>query len=221
MAGDLDPFVECDKLRKEVNQLKECIVELERENAWLIDRLSRKSASTTDLIEVLGKIKGDIAAKSVIVDRDGEICGSVRAETLTISGSVDGQIEAQSVALTSTARVTGDLMHGTITVEPGASVEARIHAMPLESEAPHKRPVTREDGCDSAAAQTSVDKAPAAVAEPDESNAPALPMIPLRARKAVQADADPKASGDAGKSDGFVRIGTAGQRRNPQLDRSR
>lgn len=112
-------------------------------------------------IEVQGTVKGDIEGKSVTVEREAQVSGSIHAESLTISGAVDGQIEASSVTLTSTAKVTGDLLHRTLAVEAGASVEAQFRQMSQDRKAPEARPVRRE-GSAEAPRQPSSASSPAA-----------------------------------------------------------
>ncbi len=115
-------------------------------------------------IEVHGKVKGDIEGKSVTVDREAQVSGSIHADALTVSGAVDGQIEATSVTLTSTAKVTGDLLHRTLAVEAGASVEAQFRQMPQEKRSAEARPV-RRDGAADAPRPPSAAPAPASASD--------------------------------------------------------
>ena len=127
-------------------------------------------------IEVQGSVKGDIEGKSVTVDREAHVSGSIHAEALTVSGTVDGQIEASSVTLTSTAKVTGDLLHKTLAVEAGASVEAQFRQMTQERKAaPAATPAKRE------AASGSSDRQPSAVSAPAAASESADPAVRLRA----------------------------------------
>ena len=77
-------------------------------------------------IDIQGTVKGDIEAKTVTVDKDARVDGSIRARSLIVSGSVDGAMEASEISLTSTAQVTGELVHETLSVDPGACLEARL-----------------------------------------------------------------------------------------------
>jgi cytoskeletal protein CcmA (bactofilin family) len=77
-------------------------------------------------IDVQGTVKGDIEAKTVTIDKNARVDGSIRARSLIVSGSVDGTMEASEISLTGTAQVTGELVHETLSVDPGACLEARL-----------------------------------------------------------------------------------------------
>jgi cytoskeletal protein CcmA (bactofilin family) len=77
-------------------------------------------------IDVHGTVEGDIEAKTVTVDKEARVDGSIRARSVIVSGLVDGRMEASEISLTSTSRVTGELLHETLSVDPGARVEARL-----------------------------------------------------------------------------------------------
>jgi len=77
-------------------------------------------------IDIHGAVEGNIEAKTVTVDKDARIDGSIRAQSVIVSGSVDGKMEASEISLTSTSQVTGELLHEVLSVEPGARLEARL-----------------------------------------------------------------------------------------------
>ncbi len=77
-------------------------------------------------IDVQGTVEGDIEAKTVTVDKDARVDGSIHAGSVIVSGVVDGRMEASEISLTSTARVTGEVVHETLSVDPGACLEARL-----------------------------------------------------------------------------------------------
>ncbi len=54
MAEKLDVLIEVPMLREEVKQLKEYIIRLERENAYLMDRLSHRRPSTAAKTQMRG-----------------------------------------------------------------------------------------------------------------------------------------------------------------------
>lgn len=83
-------------------------------------------------IDVQGVVEGDIEAKTVTVDKDARINGSIQAQSLIVSGTVDGGMEASSISLTSTAVVTGEVIHETLSVDPGANLEARLSRISKE-----------------------------------------------------------------------------------------
>ena len=77
-------------------------------------------------IDVQGTVEGDIEAKSVTIENDARVDGSIQAQSLIVSGTVEGGMEASSISLTSTATVTGEIIHETLSVDPGATLEARL-----------------------------------------------------------------------------------------------
>jgi len=77
-------------------------------------------------IDVQGTVQGEIQAKTVTVDKDARVDGSIQAQSATVNGTVEGTVETSSISLTSTATVTGEIVHETISVEPGARLEARV-----------------------------------------------------------------------------------------------
>lgn len=83
-------------------------------------------------IDVQGTVEGDIEAKTVTVDKDARVDGSIRAGSVVVSGVVDGKLEASEISLTSTSRVTGELLHDTLSVDPGARLEARLSRISQE-----------------------------------------------------------------------------------------
>ena len=85
-------------------------------------------------IEVQGTIEGEIKAKTVSVDKDARVDGSMQAQSVTVSGTVEGAVEASSISLTSTATVTGEIAHETLSVEPGARLEAQISRIKKEKQ---------------------------------------------------------------------------------------
>jgi cytoskeletal protein CcmA (bactofilin family) len=83
-------------------------------------------------IDIQGTVEGDIEAKTVTVDKDARIDGSIRARSVIVSGTVDGKLEATEISLTSTSQVTGELLHDTLSVDPGACLEARLSRISKE-----------------------------------------------------------------------------------------
>ena len=83
-------------------------------------------------IDIQGAVQGDIDARSVTVDKDARVDGSIQAQSLIVSGTVEGGMEASSISLTSTATVTGEIIHETLSVDPGANLEARLSRISKE-----------------------------------------------------------------------------------------
>ena len=116
-------------------------------------------------IDVQGTVQGDIEAKSVTIENDARVDGSIQAESLIVSGTVEGGMEASSISLTSTATVTGEIIHETLSVDPGASLEARLSRISKEKRIAAQIPKPQLKEAERPAAETAADKPAAAQAE--------------------------------------------------------
>jgi cytoskeletal protein CcmA (bactofilin family) len=78
------------------------------------------------IIDIDGRIEGNVRCHTVLVRADGHIRGDVTADTVMIHGHVQGLIKARTVLLYATAEVTGTIMHESLTIEDGASVDGKL-----------------------------------------------------------------------------------------------
>ena len=76
-------------------------------------------------IEVDGRVIGNLNGRSVTVGENGQVEGSILAETVTILGIAVGPVQANKVRLGNSAQVVGNIFHNELTVEPGAHHEGR------------------------------------------------------------------------------------------------
>ncbi len=81
--------------------------------------------STDGHIEVDGRVIGNVNGRTVTVGENGQVEGSILAESITIHGAVAGPVQANQVRLGKSARVIGNIFHNELTVEPGAYHEGR------------------------------------------------------------------------------------------------
>lgn len=98
-------------------------------------------ASTGD-INVEGTIQGNISCRTLTLEGEPLITGSVKAETIRVCGSFNGNMQAKKVALTKTAKVTGEIHYHTLEIEAGASYEGTLHRLNEMSGKPSSRPAT-------------------------------------------------------------------------------
>ena len=80
-------------------------------------------------INVEGTIHGNITCRTLTLDGEPTISGSVKAETIRICGTFNGDVEARKVALTKTAKVIGDIYYQSLEMETGATYEGALHRM--------------------------------------------------------------------------------------------
>lgn len=76
-------------------------------------------------IQVDGTIRGDVSIARLSVGENGQIEGSVHAESADIRGRVIGSITAKQVRLFASAHVDGDITHEQLTMEAGAFFQGR------------------------------------------------------------------------------------------------
>ncbi|WP_066705251.1 bactofilin family protein [Celeribacter ethanolicus] len=79
------------------------------------------------ILEINGRLVGDIALDTVIVAANGSLEGGVTARNLTVIGAVCGPVEAKSLAIKAQAVVqSDDIATSMLSVEEGASVNGTI-----------------------------------------------------------------------------------------------
>ena len=77
------------------------------------------------LVEVNGKIEGDLHCTSLVVSPKATILGGVQAERVVVNGRVEGPIQGREVVLKPRAHVVGDIEHNSLAIEPGAYFDGR------------------------------------------------------------------------------------------------
>jgi cytoskeletal protein CcmA (bactofilin family) len=77
------------------------------------------------LVEVNGKIEGNLHCTSLIVSPTAHISGSIIAERVVVNGKVEGPVQGGEVVLKSQAHVVGDIHHQSLTIEKGAYFDGR------------------------------------------------------------------------------------------------
>ena len=78
------------------------------------------------VLDIDGKIEGNVRCKSLTIRKSGIIRGDVFADNVQIFGAVHGMIEAREVMLHNTAHVEGIVMHETLVIEDGAFVDGQL-----------------------------------------------------------------------------------------------
>jgi cytoskeletal protein CcmA (bactofilin family) len=81
---------------------------------------------TTGSVEVLGEIDGNITAHGLIIGQEGQVKGSVKADTVEVKGKLDGKVTCDSFTLRSTAAVKADVTTAGIVIESGAAIDGRF-----------------------------------------------------------------------------------------------
>jgi cytoskeletal protein CcmA (bactofilin family) len=81
---------------------------------------------STGSVEVLGEIDGNITAHGLIIGHEGQVKGTVKADTVEVKGRLDGKVTCDSFTLRSTAQVKADVTTSGIVIESGAAMDGRF-----------------------------------------------------------------------------------------------
>ena len=84
------------------------------------------SVISQGLIQLDGKVEGEININSLTIGEQGWVDGNIDAQEVTVKGKVTGTIKAIKVTLEATAQIQGDINHKTISIECGAQIDATI-----------------------------------------------------------------------------------------------
>jgi len=88
------------------------------------DIIIKGDISSSGMIEIEGRIKGNVKGNIVVLRENGFIEGEIIAESLSIRGGFDGKIYAQNIDISGKAKITGEIEYGSLSVEDGASIDA-------------------------------------------------------------------------------------------------
>jgi cytoskeletal protein CcmA (bactofilin family) len=83
------------------------------------------SVTAEGLVEVNGRIDGELHCTSLVIARGAHVNGTVAAERVVVDGTVEGPIHGGDVTLKSQAHVVGDIHHQSLAIENGAFFEGR------------------------------------------------------------------------------------------------
>ncbi|NOZ26968.1 MAG: polymer-forming cytoskeletal protein [Chloroflexi bacterium] len=104
--------------------------EFSRDAAAIIDRNTQLSGTLRSDGNVLieGTFEGEIEAKeTILVEREAQAQGQLRANNVIISGSFDGQIVCQNrFRVTPTGSIKGEINTSILVVEEGSTVNCRF-----------------------------------------------------------------------------------------------
>jgi cytoskeletal protein CcmA (bactofilin family) len=95
----------------------------------LHEGITIKGDWTSDgIVDFGGTFEGDLTVDTLVLARTGQIKGNVRARSVIIEGTIEGTISAISVALKTSAQVTADIVAQKLVIETGAMIEGRVAA---------------------------------------------------------------------------------------------
>lgn len=93
--------------------------------------LGQGSAITGDLdfpglIEILGKVTGNVSAGSIVLGETAEVEGSLTAANIAIKGRMQGRLFGGAINLHSGARFEGEITYTQLSIESGAEVAGKV-----------------------------------------------------------------------------------------------
>ena len=74
-----------------------------------------------------GLVKGELNASEIVIEKEGEIDGSVFAEHLIVIGKFKGEASASKITIASTGTVRGDLSYKRVAIDDGAILDVNFH----------------------------------------------------------------------------------------------
>lgn len=81
------------------------------------------------IIEIEGRLDGNITCNFATIRKAGVIKGDIIAESLQIDGQVEGLIKARHVRISETGKVTGVIMYETLSIKDGAFIDGQCKTM--------------------------------------------------------------------------------------------
>ncbi len=77
-------------------------------------------------VVIAGKFKGNIVAKSVVIEQTSNVNGNLNAEHLKIEGMVTGDVTADFLEVTGTGSIDGKLKTNSLSVDSGAKISGNV-----------------------------------------------------------------------------------------------
>ncbi|MEL7117484.1 MAG: polymer-forming cytoskeletal protein [Pseudomonadota bacterium] len=78
------------------------------------------------IINIKGKVTGDIAAKSLDVANGGTVSGAVKADVVSIKGTQSGSVQCGELSLGATSQVSSKVTAKTMVSEKGAKIVGEV-----------------------------------------------------------------------------------------------
>jgi cytoskeletal protein CcmA (bactofilin family) len=82
-------------------------------------------------LEVFGYLEGEVAAKSVLVHKNGRLFGKVKSDTAEIHGTLQGEVVVKNlIDIRSSGNVSGNIQYGKLALEQGGNLSAEVRNVP-------------------------------------------------------------------------------------------
>ena len=116
------------KVRKKINNIinKSEIIKSSMPSIVASSMYIEGTLNSSGCIEVEGKIKGSIIARSIIIREKGICEGTISSDMIDIQGKFSGDLDVNSIKVSKKAIVTGKFTYNSLVVEDGASIEGEF-----------------------------------------------------------------------------------------------
>jgi cytoskeletal protein CcmA (bactofilin family) len=82
-------------------------------------------------LEVFGYLEGDVAAKSVLVHKNGRLFGKVKSDSAEIYGTLQGEVVVKNlIDIKASGNVSGNIKYGRLALEEGGNLSAEVRNVP-------------------------------------------------------------------------------------------
>jgi cytoskeletal protein CcmA (bactofilin family) len=82
-------------------------------------------------LEVFGYLEGDVAAKSVLVHKNGRLFGKVMSDSAEIHGTLQGEVVVKNlIDIKRSGNVSGNIKYGRLALEEGGNLSAEVRNVP-------------------------------------------------------------------------------------------
>jgi cytoskeletal protein CcmA (bactofilin family) len=78
------------------------------------------------ILNIAGKVRGKITAKSVLIDASGQVDGELNSEQLVIKGQLNGEVNCDDLNIGPLARVDGSISYKYIHIQRGSKVSGKF-----------------------------------------------------------------------------------------------
>ena len=78
-------------------------------------------------ISVSGRVKGDLNASEIVIEKEGIVEGSVISQHLIIIGKFEGNVSSEKITIASSGIVKGDLSYKRLMIDDGAILDVIFH----------------------------------------------------------------------------------------------
>lgn len=89
---------------------------------------------SSGIVEVEGKITGNISAHTLTLRENAEVAGDIYAQIANMKGKFTGNVYAEKINISGEARIDGHMEYVSLSVENGASIEGQLKRVKAKEE---------------------------------------------------------------------------------------